>query len=111
ARRNGPRRPRPRGRPPRGRAAVTRVGVIARPDLAEAGGAIRDLAGWLRARGVEVGLEARTAALAGAETPPGCVVGSGRDVAARADALVVLGGDGTLLAASQLLEDRPVPVV
>jgi NAD+ kinase len=90
---------------------VTRIGVIARPDLGEAGGAIRDLAGWLRARGVEVCLEARTAALAGAETPPGCVVGSGRDVAARADALVVLGGDGTLLAASQLLEDRPVPVV
>ena len=90
---------------------MTRVGVIARPDLNEAGGAIRELAGWLRARGVEVCLEQRTAALAGGGGPPGCVVESGRDVAALADALVVLGGDGTLLAASQLLGDRPVPVV
>ena len=35
---------------------------------------------------------------------------SGRDVAGLADALVVLGGDGTLLAASRLLE-KPIPVL
>ena len=35
---------------------------------------------------------------------------TGRDVAGLADALVVLGGDGTLLAASRLLE-KPIPVL
>jgi NAD+ kinase len=37
-------------------------------------------------------------------------VASGRDLASLSDALVVLGGDGTLLAASRLL-DRPIPVL
>jgi NAD+ kinase len=37
-------------------------------------------------------------------------VAAGRDVAGLADALVVLGGDGTLLAASRLL-DKPIPVL
>jgi NAD+ kinase len=39
-----------------------------------------------------------------------CRVASGREVAATADALVVMGGDGTLLAASHLVERR-VPVL
>ena len=38
------------------------------------------------------------------------MVAAGRDVAGQADALVVLGGDGTLLAASRLL-DKPIPVL
>jgi NAD+ kinase len=90
---------------------MKRVGVIARPDLSEAGGALRELAAWLRVRGVEVCMERRTAALAGDAGLAGCAVENARDVAAQADALVVLGGDGTLLAASHLLEDRSVPVV
>ena len=39
-----------------------------------------------------------------------CLVASGRDLSGLSDALVVLGGDGTLLAASRLL-DKPIPVL
>ena len=87
------------------------VGLLARPDLAGAAPVLRELALWLRSRGVALVLEERTAALAGDATLPDVAVASGEEVAARADALVVLGGDGTLLAAAQLLGRRSVPVV
>jgi NAD+ kinase len=86
------------------------IGVLARPDLAEAGPAIRGLLAWLGERGVRPCLDAATAALGGVGAGGPCRVVSGREVASEADALVVLGGDGTLLAASRLL-DRSVPVL
>lgn len=86
------------------------IGILARPDLKEAGAAIADVVSWLRARGLRACLEEKTAALAGALPAEACLVASGKDAAGLADALVVLGGDGTLLAASRLLE-RPIPVL
>jgi hypothetical protein len=80
------------------------IGVLARPDLAEAGPTVRDLVEWLGKRGVRPCLDAATAALGQVETTAGCSVVSGRQVAAEADALVVL-GDGAV-AASRLLSGR-----
>jgi len=90
---------------------VKTIGVMARPDLHEAGPALRNLVTWLRDRGVGVCLARRTAALVADLPRDLCEVVSVREVAARADALVVLGGDGTLLRASHLLKDRKVPVL
>jgi NAD+ kinase len=89
---------------------VSTIGVIARPDLAEAAPTLRELLEWLRRRQVGVVVEERTAALLDDQTLAGLQVSPGRTVAAEVDALVVLGGDGTLLAASHLL-DKPVPVL
>ena len=86
------------------------IGILARPNLKEAGPAIAELVDWLRKRGKRACLEEATAALAGAKAGEGALVATGRDVAGLADALVVLGGDGTLLAASRLLE-KPIPVL
>jgi len=86
------------------------IGVLARPDLVEAGATIRDLVEWLDQRGVRSCLDGATAALGRLETKAGCRVAPGRQLAAEVEALVVLGGDGTLLAASRLLE-RSVPVL
>jgi NAD+ kinase len=86
------------------------IGVLARPDLREAGPTVAGLVEWLRLRSVRVCLDEATAALAGKPLAESCLVASGRDMAGLADALVVLGGDGTLLAASRLLE-KPIPVL
>ena len=90
---------------------MSAIGVIARPDLAEAAPALRELVAWLRRRGVEVVLEERTAALAdGSGGKADWTLAPAREVAAQVDAVVVLGGDGTLLGASQHI-DRPLPIV
>jgi len=85
------------------------VGILARPGLLEAGPALRDLVAWLEARGVRPLLEEKTASLlddkAGRDLLPASVL------AKQAEALVVLGGDGTLLRASQLLGERAIPVM
>ncbi len=86
------------------------VGILARPDLVEAGPLLRELVAWLRARGALPCMDEATAVLGGEGARGGCRVATGRDVAAGVDVLVVLGGDGTLLAASRLL-DRAVPVL
>jgi NAD+ kinase len=88
---------------------VSAVGIVARPDLGQAGPTLRDLIRWLRERGVGVCLEERTARLV-TDLAPTCVVVSGAEVVKQADALVVLGGDGTLLAASHVVQ-KPIPVL
>jgi NAD+ kinase len=87
------------------------VGILARPDLVEAAPALRGLVSWLRKRDAVIVVEERTAALMDGESREGWSVVALSDVAARADVLVVLGGDGTLLGASAALSDREVPVL
>jgi NAD+ kinase len=80
------------------------IGIVARPDLADAASLLRQLADWLRARDIEVWLEEKTAALADGSLPAGCRRAPGSEVGAAVEALIVLGGDGTLLRASRLLK-------
>jgi len=89
---------------------MSTIGILARPDLKEAGPTVAALVEWLSGKGVRVCLDDATAALGGASLGVGCLVASGREMAGLVDALVVLGGDGTLLAASRLLE-KPIPVL
>ena len=89
---------------------MSTVGILVRPDLGPAGPAVRGLVDWLRQRGTIVCVDERTAELVDVSAREACRVASRREVASSADVLVVLGGDGTLLAAAHLVE-RPVPVL
>ena len=60
----------------------------------------------MRARGKDPLLDPATAKLIGETTSS-----LKKDLAALADMLVVLGGDGTMLAAARLVEDRPIPIL
>src|SRR2546425_8727167 len=62
------------------------------------------MAHWLEARGHTAMVE-EEAGVPGAPSAPG------REIAARADLLVVLGGDGTLIHAAGLCNQREVPIL
>jgi NAD+ kinase len=86
------------------------IGIIVRPDLEQAGRLLEELAAWLKSRGLEPCFELMAAALQPGLSQRESVL-PGEEVARRADALIVLGGDGTLLAASHLLDERKIPVL
>jgi NAD+ kinase len=87
---------------------VKRVGLVAKPDAAEAQRVVLTLLDWLAARGVTVVLEKETAALApGAR---GAVAGK-TDLPGQVDAVIVLGGDGTLLSMARAVGDLGVPIL
>jgi len=87
-----------------------RIGIVTKHDLVEARETLASLDGWLHARGVATVWSPEAAALLPA--PPEAV--RARDVLlAEVDLVVVLGGDGTLLAtAGQIARgDRDVPIL
>ncbi len=88
---------------------MSTIGILVRADLGNAGLAVRELVTWLHERGVRACLDQRMAGMVDG-LPSTCRASTPREIADMSDAIVVLGGDGTLLAASHLL-DRPVPVL
>jgi NAD+ kinase len=87
--------------------SVRRVGIALKPNKPESGPVVQDVIGWLRQRGREVLLDPEAAAVCPAGGP-----GQPRaDVAAQADLVVVLGGDGTILSISRLMGPRQVPIL
>jgi NAD+ kinase len=83
---------------------VKTVGLVPRLASEEAAQLAREMARWLEARGLSALVEAE----AGVSDVPSA---PGRDLAARADLLVVLGGDGTLIHAAGLCVGREVPIL
>lgn len=84
---------------------IRTVGIISKPGVPEAEKVVPELIQWLRARGLEVRCDQATAAYSGAcpglpreQVPEGCGL------------VIVLGGDGTLLAAARALAGREVPL-
>lgn len=85
--------------------AISAVGLCLKPNSAEAGAAARDLSAQLRRRGVAVLADAEAADWCGCEPQPRSAM------AERAELLIALGGDGTLLSVARAIEDRPVPIL
>jgi NAD+ kinase len=84
---------------------IRTVGVMARPRVAAAREVVPELLRWLEARGLLMRCDEFTAEYAGGriglpreQVPEGC------------ELLVVLGGDGTLLAAARALQGREIPL-
>jgi NAD+ kinase len=85
---------------------VTRVGIVAKADAAEA--VIATLLDWLGKRGLTAILEKETARL----VPTGNVaVTSKSDLPTQVDLVIVLGGDGTLLSMARAVGDLGVPIL
>ncbi len=92
--------------------SVRRVGIVVKPGLAEAGGVLRDIASWLQQRGVTPMFDTESGVLGGSA---GHEVLEQDALPAAVDLMVVLGGDGTLLATARRIAraraDTPVLAV
>jgi len=82
------------------------VGVISKPGIPHASAILSELVAWWKQRGVETRLDQESARyLKTSDGLPREQVPDG------AQLVIVLGGDGTLLAAARALAGRPIPVL
>ncbi|HEX9898104.1 MAG TPA: NAD(+)/NADH kinase [Candidatus Methylomirabilis sp.] len=86
---------------------MQRIGIAAKPKKPEAEPILRTLVAWLRDHGREVLLDQEAAGIC-PEVGPGL---PRSEVAATADLVIVLGGDGTLLSVARLIGSREVPIL
>ncbi len=89
-----------------GLSSMRKIGIIARTRSPLAGAAVNDLVEWIKGRGMIVLMDERSAGIANMGSSL-----SRSDVAAEADLLVVLGGDGTFLAVAHMTHLRKVPLL
>ena len=87
---------------------MRRIGVVARRDRAEAREVTRGLVQWLTAQGREVVVDSETSEALGL---PGVTVSDRQALPGKVDLIVVLGGDGTLLAVARLVDGLDVPIL
>ncbi|HSF66545.1 MAG TPA: NAD(+)/NADH kinase [Nitrospiraceae bacterium] len=82
------------------------VGILTKPKLPEHTGMLRDVVNWLRTRNIDVILDTTSAALLGERGGF-----QKTQLASKADVLLVLGGDGTMLNAARLAGERGIPIL
>jgi len=82
------------------------IGILTKPKFPDVKRILTDLVAWLRERKKEVVFDAKTAALIGESASH-----QKTQIATRSDMVLVLGGDGTMLSAARLLEERAVPIL
>ena len=86
---------------------IRSVGIICKPRKEDLGSIVPSLVEWLRGRKLRVLLDQSAA-----ESCPNCESPAQQEaLISESDLVVVLGGDGTLLAAARLLQNREVPIL
>ncbi len=86
---------------------IRSVGIICKPRKEDVGTVVPPLVEWLRERKLRVLLDPSAA-----EACPNCDGPAPQEtLISESDLVVVLGGDGTLLAAARLLQNREVPIL
>jgi NAD+ kinase len=86
---------------------IKRIGIISKPKKTEVREVVPPLIAWLRERQVEVFIDKETGAIL--ESPERSV--SRNEMPGKVDVVIVLGGDGTLLATARALNRKPVPIL
>jgi NAD+ kinase len=87
--------------------SIKRIGIISKPKKTEIREVLPSLIQWLRERQVEVFIDKETGALL--ESIEKAMTRN--EMPGQVDLLVVLGGDGTLLAAARALNRKSVPIL
>jgi len=87
--------------------SIKRVGIISKPKKTEIREIVPNLLKWLQERSVEVFIDKETGSIM--QTSKHCLTRN--QMPHEVDLLVVLGGDGTLLATARALNRKPVPIL
>jgi NAD+ kinase len=82
------------------------IGILAKPKFPEIKSTLQDVVTWLRSRSIEVILDQASAMLLGEQGGY-----QKTQLASKADVLLVLGGDGTMLNAARLAGERSIPIL
>ena len=89
--------------------SIRRVGIISRPRRSDLAAVVPPLLKWLEARGISAVYDEESAT---SLAPAAASKGQPRDQLAKSsDLLLVLGGDGTLLAASRVAAPHGIPIL
>ena len=93
--------------------AIRSIGIISKPRKKELEAILPGLLSWLREKGVQAILDRETASSLNSETRSGLDVPvlPRCDLPAKSDLILVLGGDGTLLAAARNVRAHNVPIL
>jgi NAD+ kinase len=86
---------------------IRKVGIILKKQDARVRDVVAEVIPWLRSRGVEVWLDPATAD----QCPPDTDFAQPEELIRRVEAVIVLGGDGTLLHAARLIGANGVPIL
>jgi NAD+ kinase len=86
---------------------IKRIGIISKPGKSEVREIVPPLIQWLREREIETYIDKETGAIL--ERNEKCLTRN--ELPSKVDLLVVLGGDGTLLATARALNRKPVPML
>lgn len=93
-------------------SSITRIGIVLKPHQPEALKTICELVVWLAERGIKLvgGPELEREQI---EHQTGCVVDEihRKQLAGDVDLMLVLGGDGTMIATARMIGDQEVPVL
>ena len=93
-------------------SSIARVGIVVKPHQQDALKTVCQVASWLSERHITV-IGSTDSERERIEHETGCVIEvvPADDLAARVDLILVLGGDGTMIATSRLVRDTEVPVL
>ena len=86
---------------------IRKIGIISKPRKAEVREIVPPLIEWLRKREIETFIDKETGTIV--ESTERCLTRN--DMPGQVDLLVVLGGDGTLLATARARNRKPVPIL
>jgi NAD+ kinase len=85
---------------------IKKIGIVSKPKKAEIREIVPQLAEWLHKRDIEVSIDKETGSIL--ESSEKCLTRN--ELPGKVDLLIVLGGDGTLLAAARALYRHEVPI-